>query len=197
MLTGVASIAQMDTLEKPTHAPRSLNVTANTIMSNYNNVSVMTTRGRMGTSQVELCPKLDHAQIQLGAMIMEGTYSCIYEARLLKPSSSNHIDGEETREEEEEVEKSVRVMVKTVNEYASKEQADKMVIEAAMLRGIKHKNVNAIVGVCFDKAEKMPMAVFGYFEMGNLKNYLVRTRTTHKTNSNSVDLNEQVRGRRL
>lgn len=74
---------------------KSLNVTANTIVSNYNNASVVTTATtataitggsgwtrRLNPGQVEKCKKFASDQIDLGSVIMEGTYSRIYEATI-------------------------------------------------------------------------------------------------------------------
>lgn len=154
-----------------------LNVTTNTIMSNFNNASVMTYKTK--TNQVDLCARFGREQIQLNELKLEGTFSRIYEGLLRVDDSSDinnsQYDNEPIGGDVAGQTRSVRVLVKTVNEYASIEQADLMLAESCMLRGFKHKNINPILAVCLDDL-KFPMTVFAHCEFGNLKTYFVNLR---------------------
>lgn len=215
-------------LKQSSNGYKSLNVTANTIMSNYNNASVITTATAMTTTgaggggggsswmrrlnpnQVDMCKKFARTQIDIaGKVLMEGTYSLIQEARLTLVCDDNALNSAEydnrtvdtaattTDEDEKTVDAAttsadsriIRVMIKTVNERASREQAERMLVESAMLRGVKQKNLNAIMGVCVDHTTNVFMSVFPYYELGNLKTYLIEIRNNFKcdrNNSNEV-----------
>lgn len=74
------------------------------------------------------------------------------------------------------------MLIKQVNENASTEQEELMLRESCAFRGLRHKNLNTIIGVCFE-TEKRPFTLFSFCDMGNLKHYLTGLRTTKCKNS--------------
>ena len=176
---------------------RMLNITTNTIQSIANNMSSVSlantaNNNRLNGANIDLCMRFERDQIQLGRVYMQGTFSCIYEAVLNKEQDAtannssqdeedNKSQGESSpkeKQQQQQQQQSVRVLVKMVNEAnASVEQACTMIRESCFLRGLKHKNTSAIVGLCVNEANKrLSMTIFAYCEMGNLKNYLIAMR---------------------
>jgi len=78
----------------------------------------------------------------------------------------------------------IQVFIKKVNEESeSSEEVELMLKESCAFRALKHKNLNVILGVCFDSAGKKPFTLFNYCDLGNLKHYLSGLRTTKCKNS--------------
>lgn len=88
--------------------------------------------------------------------------------------------------------KVVRVLVKSVNERATREQTERMLIESAMLRGLKHKNINAIMGISI--CDDVSMSIFPASQLGNLKTFLIEHKPNKRrlSKSNSDESTDQV-----
>lgn len=175
---------------------------------------------RLNPNQVELCKKLRRDQIELETtLVMEGTYSRIHEAQLLVECTMEA--GVETGADDDDENPTPtiasstittkttmtkkRVMVKLVTERASKEQSHRMLIESAMLRGLKHKNICAVLGVYLgeridgqneeeEQQYRGAMSVFPYFEIGNMKTFLteIRERKMGSSRHKPDELDEDV-----
>ncbi len=174
-----------------------LNMTTNTIQSTcnttINNVSIVDKRSNV--NNLELCVRFKRDLIVLGKVYLEGTFSKIYDGILKR---------EDNNQEE------IKVFIKMPNDYASNEQIDIMLKESSFMRGLKHKNITSILGVCIDEnhddssssssqSMNKPMALFNYCEIGNLKVYLTQMRLNNKNKHNFVlpntaqlNSNEQV-----
>jgi hypothetical protein len=174
-----------------------LNMTTNTIQSTcnttINNVSIVDKRSNV--NNLELCVRFKRDLIVLGKVYLEGTFSKIYDGILKR---------EDNNQEE------IKVFIKIPNDYASNEQIDIMLKESSFMRGLKHKNITSILGVCIDEnhddsssstsqSQNKPMALFNYCEIGNLKVYLTQMRLNNKNKHNFVlpntaqlNSNEQV-----
>ncbi len=77
----------------------------------------------------------------------------------------------------------IQVLIKQVNdECGSSDEVELMLKESCAFRALKHKNLNTILGVCFDSAKK-PFTLFHFCNLGNLKHYLSGLRTTKCKNS--------------
>ena len=116
--------------------------------------------------------KVTSDQIIVGKVLIEGTFGRVHEGTLIKKVSEDdkqQSGGSATDANENE--NVVRVFIKTVNDLASTKQADLMVSEASLLKYVKHKHVNSLLGICVEP-DKSPLAVFSFCENGNLKNYL-------------------------
>ena len=146
-----------------------LNLTTNTMLTVYNtsvvNNSVSATN--MGAlhkkeTNLDLCVRFRRDQIEIGGLVMEGTFG-----RILHGVLRSGDDDDEAS--------TTKVFIKTVGDCASREQADLMMREACVFRNLKHKNLQSILGVCLDE-EKKPMALFSLSEVGNLKKYLISVR---------------------
>lgn len=188
-------------------------VTAATAVTTIGGIRGGWTR-RLNPNQIELCKKFTRDQIELAEnVIMEGTYSRIQEARLLVECATEDTGDDEAATNEANSSKTTattaktlttttRVMVKMVTERASKEQSQRMLIESAMLRGLKHKNICAVLGVYLvgddennDDCMARPMSVFPYFETGNMKTFLsdIRERVLNSSSRQKTDqLDEDV-----
>lgn len=167
---------------------------------------------RLNPNQVEMCKKLKLNQIEMvggeeeeTGVIMSGAYSRIQEARLMIEITNDDDDENQYDENVSMTAKSVattatttttttkstsRVMVKICT--GSKDQVQRMLIESAMLRGLKHKNICAVMGICLPIDEEHPaMSVFPYFEMGNLKTFLSEVRVRNLKKSSEQRTSEQ------
>lgn len=208
-MTVTQQTAMEERATRTTTGLKSLNVTANTIASNYNNASVMTTATaatvmtmaepggcaesrsngaswtrRLNPNQVDLCHKFFHDQLEfVGRVLLEGTYSRVEEARLTMMTAGD-ADGDEQQQQQQ------TVLVKIAGERASKEQAQRMLVESAMLRGLKHKNVSAVLGVCLPDADSgsLAMSVFPHCEIGNMKTFLIDFRERNYTQHTDQDV---------
>ena len=168
------------------HAKQLLNVTTNTMQSAvFRETYAANTTLNQKLSSAELCDKFSRDLIEIGDIIMKGTFGRMHQGVLRQMSS-----------EESEI---VKVLIKTVDENASLEQVDLMIKESCVFRGLKHKNLLSITGLCLD-AEKRPLALFALPEIGNLKKYLVSLKTSKSTelihdlsaNSNATSLRDKV-----
>lgn len=178
-----------------------LNLTTNTIQSVYNNNAVsasnlLAPKQNVNKNSVELCTKYKREQIEFDRVYMEGTFSKIYEGRLIL-SETNDMNENDTNTAKDQVydnfdtsnmqkrnskrisrclnfdrEKGyMKVLIKTVNDYASLEQTDLMLKESCLFQGLKHKNLNALIGICIEP-DFHTLALFPFNEMGNLKIHL-------------------------
>lgn len=162
----------------PNKSKLALNLTTNTIQS-IPNMSM--SASRKITNQVELCVKYKLDQIELGLVKMEGTFSKIC-AGYLKTNNQHQIDSSQydnCEESSANKQERIRVLIKMVNDYASPEQTELMLKESCAFRGLKHKNVSTVLGLCMD-SNNNPMALFNHFEIGNLKMYLLQLKKKRK-----------------
>lgn len=161
-----------------------LNMTTNTIQSTCNttiNMNVSIADKRSNVNNLELCVRFKRDLIVLGKVYLEGTFSKIYDGILKR---------EDNNQEE------IKVFIKMPNDQASSEQIDIMLKESSFMRGLKHKNITSILGVCIDEnhddssssssSQNKPMALFNYCEIGNLKVYLTQMRLNNKNKHNFV-----------
>lgn len=177
-----------------------LNLTTNTIQSvSIPNMSI--TAGRKNLNQVELCAKYRTEQIEIGSLKMEGTFSKIYDGWLKIGQNQMEVSQYDNEEAEAGKQERIRVLIKKVSEFASQEQTDLMMKESCMFRGLKHKNLSTILGLCLDQNNKNPVALFNYFEIGNLKNYFLNIKKKRKnflnddfssTSGPKIDFDDQV-----
>lgn len=125
-------------------------------------------------ANIDLCTKFNSSQIEIESPISEGTFSKIFVGKLnVEKVNQDGIASKETS----------RVFIKVLNECASSEQTNMMLKESCAFRGLKHKNLNAILGVCFRDDGQKPLTIFNYCELGNLKHYLSGLRTAKCKNS--------------
>ncbi len=158
-------------------------------------------RSNSNKNSIEMCTKYKRDQIELDKCLMEGTFSRIYEGRLfINDDSEQDIDSSPPNAADSaydnfdtnniyklnnssshnrlsrclkfDKEKGyIKVLVKTVKNNASLEQTDMMLKESCVFRGLKHKNLNSIIGLCIEP-DSHTLALFPFNEMGNLKLYL-------------------------
>jgi hypothetical protein len=168
---------------------------SNTVNGNelYKSKSSISTR-MLG--RVEECEKIDSLLIRVGAVYMQGTFSKICEGMLL--SQNNNYDEEKTicndtestREfkklsqlnadaisQTTEVETDLsydnrKIYIKMLDYLAIEDQSERMFRESCAFVGLKHKNINPIIGICVEPSNRM--AIFSYCENGNLKKYLLK-----------------------
>ena len=168
-----------------------LNLTTNTIQSVYthnNSMSnnTLTQHYSKRNNNIDQCVKFKASQIEQLAVLMEGTFSKILTGKL----NTGQADTEASISENGPAE-AVNVLIKLVGEQASVEQTDLMLKESCSFRGLKHKNLNSILGVCF-QVDKKPMTLFPYCELGNLKIYLSSLRLKNtKLNKHAANLANQ------
>ena len=183
-----------------------LNVTTNTMQSAVFRelYSTNTTMAQQKQSSVEMCEKFARDLVEIGDACMRGTYGRIRQGTLRQPPlpHADHLDeATKSAAPERSGEELVKVLIKTVNDNATAEQIDLMVRESCAFRGLKHKNLLAVMGLCLED-EMRPMALYAYPEIGNLKSYLVSLKASSAKaksseqvdaiSTNSASLREQV-----
>lgn len=178
----------------PVNRTRMLNLTTNTIQStSVPNMSVTTSR--KNSNQVELCARYRPEQIEIGSVKMEGTFSKIFNGTLKK----NHLESSQNDSMPDQAE--IKVMIKKINSNGSEDQVDCMLRESCMFRGLKHKNLSTVIGICMSANQdeiEYPMVLFNNFEIGNLKMYFLNIEKKRKNSfkkisqSNKNDNDEQV-----
>lgn len=196
-----------------TNTIQSCYTTANTV-STTNLLNSKPSNQNFNKNSVEMCTKFKREQIEFENVYLEGTFSRIYEGKLFINENDEDFQSDTNQKESaydnfdtSNMHKSrsshrlskcfnidkekgyMKVLIKTVNDYASLEQTDLMLKESCLLRGLKHKNLNPILGVCIEP-DKHTIAVFPYNEMGNLKLYLNTLRQAklakHADNVNNI-----------
>ncbi|XP_046853968.1 tyrosine-protein kinase RYK-like [Xenia sp. Carnegie-2017] len=109
---------------------------------------------------------LDRSRVSLHELLQEGTFGKIFEAVVTGPE-----DGE-----------GQNVLVKTVSEKASDEQASLLLAEGSMLKGLNHQNICSIAYVCLAEENcERPFVITPQMNQGNLKNFLKKSRTPEGT----------------
>lgn len=162
-----------------------LNLTTNTMYSMYNtSVSVNNLeKSQMATqpsytnrrAHIEQCIRFQASQVEFESVIIEGKFSKIYLGKLNKESSEQEALTTGNTE-------ATQILIKQVDECATPAQTELMLKESCAFRGLKHKNLSSIIGVCFE-LDKKPFTLFNYSDLGNLKHYLTGLRTTKCKNS--------------
>ena len=174
-------------------------------------------RNSNNKNSIELCNKYRRDQIEFDRVYLEGTFSRIYLGRLILPET-NDLDKQEDNNKEKvydnfdtsQMQKRnskrisrclsfdrdkgyVRVLIKTVNDRASLEQTDMMLKESCLFQGLKHKNLNSLMGLCIEP-DFHTLALFPFNEMGNLKLHLnaIRQSKPNSTVSNCSRNSENV-----
>lgn len=172
-----------ETLKDLTCVSANLNQTNATTITQANNADLVVTLNAKPMSELrakkrESRFKVSSNQIKIGDLILEGTFGRIYEGLLTKRASSSnyeekHNSGGSATDANEVIDEPnvTKVYIKTVSELASTKQADLMVTEASLLKYVKHKHVNSLLGLCVE-VDACPLAIFNYCENGNLKNHL-------------------------
>jgi hypothetical protein len=167
-------------------------------------------------NSIELCNKYKRDQIEFDRIYLEGTFSRIYLGRLIL-TETNDLDQEDNKKEKlydnfdtshmqkrnskrlsrclsfDREKGYVRVLIKTVNDHASLEQTDMMLKESCLFQGLKHKNLNSLIGLCIEP-DFHTLALFPFNEMGNLKLHLnsIRQSKPNSTVSNCSKNSENV-----
>jgi len=158
------------------HTKQMLNVTTNTMQSAvFRDTYSTNTTMNQKMSNSELCDKFSIDLIEVGDVLMKGTFSQIHQGMLKQQQDDGLIEN-------------CKILIKTVKETASSEQIDLFIKESCVYRSLKHKNLMTITGLCLD-IEKKPIALFPYPEIGNLKKYLVSLKdaSNFKTKHNDLD----------
>jgi hypothetical protein len=160
-----------ETLKDLTCVSTNLNQTNATTITLANNIDVAETKVLYSNpkKRKESRFKLSFDQVKLENLVIEGTFGRIYEGMLIKKPVEEELSGSSTDLNENE--NVFKVFIKTVSDLASTKQGDLMINEAGVLKYVKHKHVNSLLGICVD-IDKQPLAVFPFCENGNLKNYL-------------------------
>lgn len=181
------------TTNRTLNRTRMLNLTTNTIQStSVPNMSVTTSR--KNSNQVELCARYRPEQVEIGSVKMEGTFSKIFNGILKK----NQLESSQNDTMQNETE--IKVMIKKINANGSQEQVDCMLRESCMFRGLKHKNLSTVIGICMNANQddiQHPMVLFNNFEIGNLKMYFLNLRkkrknSLKKSSNSNIESDEQV-----
>ena len=162
-----------ETLKDLTCVSATLNQTSVTTITQNNNAELVASKPTTGlrAKKRESRFKVNCSQIKIGDLLLEGTFGRVFEGFLTKKVHKNEEEDEESATDAANSETCVvKVFIKTVSELTSTKQADLMVSEASVLKYVKHKHVNSLLGLCFDSSS--PLALFKYCENGNLKNYL-------------------------
>lgn len=160
-----------------------LNLTTNTLHSVYNNS--MCGNGLMPSfankrAHIEQCTIYKRGQIEFGELIVKGKLGKVFKGKMF---TEKNIDNQETVTSTETANtEETAVYIKVLDEPASEEQTNIMLKESSALRGLKHKNLNPILGVCYE-TDKKPFTLFPASEMGNLKHYLTGLRMEKCKNS--------------
>lgn len=164
-----------------------LNLTTNTLHSVYNtsmNNNNLTPSYNNKRAQIEQCVQFDATQIEFGGPVLEGVFSKVLKGKLF----TEKIDSVSNTTEKEVI----QIYMKTLSDTASSEQTDVMLKESCAFRGLKHKNLNPIIGVCYG-TDKKPFTIFNACELGNLKHYLTGLRTAKcRNNELLVQLSNQT-----
>lgn len=156
-----------------------LNLTTNTMHSMYNSsMSTSMMQNHLAVSNkranIDMCTKFSSSQVELESPILEGTFSKLFVGKLsVEKVDQDGLTSTETS----------RVFIKVLNDCASNEQISIMLKESCAFRGLKHKNLNSILGVCYREDGQKPLTLFNYCELGNLKHYLSALRTAKCKNS--------------
>ncbi len=162
-----------ETLKDLTCVSANLNQTNITTITQNNNPDLVTSNTKpmsgLRAKKRESRFKVNTSQVKIGDLLLEGTFGRIYEGLLTKKIYDSEGGSDDATDETREC--VVKVFIKTVSELASTKQADLMVSEASLLKYVKHKHVNSLLGLCFDSSSS-PLVLFNYCENGNLKNYL-------------------------
>lgn len=160
-----------------------LNLTTNTLHSVYN--TSMSTNNLMPAysnkrAYVDQCVRLERDKIDLGSLIVEGTFGQIFKGKLTTEKVETPIDDDSgppiTKLEV------TPVYIKMPKESATEEQTDTMLKDCVAFRALKHKNLSPIIGICYQENHK-PFTVFTACELGNLKHYLTELRNTKLKNN--------------
>lgn len=160
-----------------------LNLTTNTMHSVYN--TSMSTNNLMPSysnkrAYVDQCVRLDRDKIELGSLVVEGTFGQIFKGQLSTEKVETPIDDDcATPITKLEV---TPVYIKMAKESATEEQTDAMLKDCVAFRALKHKNLSPIIGICYQESQK-PFTVFTACELGNLKHYLTELRSTKLKNN--------------
>ncbi len=104
---------------------------------------------------------LKREQIVCDKVLLEGTFGRIFRGKLKIKSDDEDDNGEKT----------VEVLIKTVNDCASIAQIELMISEGCSFKNLKHKHLISLLGVCIEP-DRHPLLVFPFCEYGNLKLYL-------------------------
>jgi hypothetical protein len=157
------------------HAKQMLNVTTNTMQSAVFRETYSTnTTINQKMSNSDMCDKFGKDLIDIGEVIMKGTFSQIHLGTLKQQQDDGLCEN-------------FRILIKTVKENASSEQIDIMVKESCVYRNLKHKNLLTLTGLCLE-IDKKPLILYPYPEIGNLKKYLVSLKdaSNSKTKNNEI-----------
>lgn len=170
-----------------------LNLTTNTLHSMYN--TSLCGNGLVPSyankrAHIDQCTRFERNQVEFGDMILQGKFSKIFKGKLFtEKSNDNQEDVNSTASQNTEV---TEVFIKILSEQTSEEQTDVMLKESCALRGLKHKNLNPIIGVCYEPNKK-PFTLFVASDMGNLKHYLTNLRIKKcKNNDFLMQLSNQT-----
>jgi serine/threonine protein kinase len=142
-------------------------------------------------------------QIELKSLIMQGSFGLIYEAELKLDDQSKNDESQCTLLNENAGNQRIKVLVKTVKKSGgevSREQVELMVRESCMLKGLKHKNINPILGLIEsgldedndNNASIQKMSLFAYCELGNLKKYLLNIREESSFDPDRMITNQEI-----
>ena len=121
-------------------------------------------------------PEDDSAQrfrIELGDLILNGSYGCVYEGCLFENSKQHSSSSSSSS-----IGKKTKILIKTTNESASSEHKRALVTKSSLLRGLKHKNLNPLLTISFE-SNHAPMAVFLNCGLRNLKIHLNQLMATN------------------
>lgn len=157
------------------HAKQMLNVTTNTMQSAvFRDTYSTNTTINQKMSNSDMCDKFGKDLIDIGEVIMKGTFSQIHLGTLKQQQDDGLCEN-------------FRILIKTVRENASTEQIEQMVKESCVYRNLKHKNLLTLTGLCLENDIK-PLVLYPYPEIGNLKKYLVSLKDASNFKTKNIEI---------
>ena len=157
------------------HAKQMLNVTTNTMQSAvFRDTYSTNTTINQKMSNSDMCDKFGKDLIDIGEVIMKGTFSQIHLGTLKQQQDDGLCEN-------------FRILIKTVRENASNEQIEQMVKESCVYRNLKHKNLLTLTGLCLENDIK-PLVLYPYPEIGNLKKYLVSLKDASNFKTKNIEI---------